>query len=549
MLLGLLTIAPTGTLALSDLTGSVGLNLEQATPIDETETWLCPGMILLVDGIYEEEYNATSGSLEGVGGVGGTIGGRFIGFAIGAPRCETRATSLGLLDLDGSGDVGVTGGGFGWVDFLGVGSERALGSKMRRLERQLLAEKRKNKIVLLGEVNLDDPRTLIATRKLFSQYSSGAPDNLSILPLAFVLFGSFSTYATLSSPSTSSASHDGAGANTTDTSSIAYKEHLDAFATLLSEFPLLLRNCSFIFVPGDNDPWASSFSAGAACPLPKRGIPDVFTSRVRRVFTTANVDTTMPKGARKVPGEAIWTSNPSRLTLFGPNQEIVLFRDDLSGRMRRNSVPIKGPAQENGEEADVRPPPDVPGGNSVMSRGRDGVSISSNAFPLAQQGDQAPNPDTQDAMDVDSPAPPQRVSDQGAPDPTTTHARRVTKTLLDQSHLSPFPLSVRPLHWSYASSPLTLYPLPSAIVLCDTDAEAWSLVYQGCAVMNVGGFVQESRAAVKDIRGDDKEGKALTGAKRATMRTAPSGGKKGSCRWVEYDVSLRRGVVREMDLP
>jgi len=41
----------------------------------------------LVDGTYEEDDNH-SGGLGGTGGIGGTIGGKFIGFFIGGPPCE-----------------------------------------------------------------------------------------------------------------------------------------------------------------------------------------------------------------------------------------------------------------------------------------------------------------------------------------------------------------------------------------------------------------------------------------------------------------------------
>jgi DNA polymerase epsilon subunit 2 len=54
-LLGLLAISPTGDLSLVDLTGSVALDLSHARMIPEDGAWFAPGMIVLVDGIYEEE--------------------------------------------------------------------------------------------------------------------------------------------------------------------------------------------------------------------------------------------------------------------------------------------------------------------------------------------------------------------------------------------------------------------------------------------------------------------------------------------------------------
>lgn len=83
-------------------------------------------------------------------------------------------------------------------------------------------------------------------------------------------------------------------------------------------------------MPGDNDPWASTFSGGAAATLPRRGVPEIFTSRVKRVFQQ-----TKGEGA----GEAVWSSNPCRVGYF--TQEIVVFRDDVVGRLRRNCVNFK----------------------------------------------------------------------------------------------------------------------------------------------------------------------------------------------------------------
>jgi DNA polymerase epsilon subunit 2 len=45
MLLGLLTISPTGTLAINDLTGSIALDLTHTKQIPEDAAWFAPGMI------------------------------------------------------------------------------------------------------------------------------------------------------------------------------------------------------------------------------------------------------------------------------------------------------------------------------------------------------------------------------------------------------------------------------------------------------------------------------------------------------------------------
>lgn len=88
----------------------------------------------------------------------------------------------------------------------------------------------------------------------------------------------------------------------------------NALTDLLQSFPLL-QNSHFIFVPGPLDPWSSST-------LPRPALPSAFTSRL-----TARI----PK--------ARFVSNPCRIRYFG--QEIVIYREDLMGRMVRGLVGIK----------------------------------------------------------------------------------------------------------------------------------------------------------------------------------------------------------------
>ena len=522
----MLSLTPTGTVALNDLTGAIQLDLEQAAPIDpDVETWLTPGMLVLIEGVYEEDFGNRGGGLAGTSGVGGILGGRFIAFSIGAPKAETRVQSLGLAD---GSEVNV-GGGFGWTDFLGVGSERAVGSKMRKLEQRLLTTPLSShdtaveqagmataagKLIMLGCVHLDEQPTLKALRKLFTAYSSTAHALLttphttltpaSTLPTGFVLFGPFTSQPALVP------AHDNAGIN-----SRAYKEAFDSFAALLHEFPVLLRHCTFTFVPGAYDPWPSAFCAGSAVPLPQHNIPDMFVGRIRREFASANADqaarnkeTRSASGVQQrehVPGEAVFTSNPARLSLFGPKCEIVLFRDDATGRLRRNCLQF-GNAREENEREEHR---DDSGVEMTSSPPQPDGEESSAAANEGQRGE--------DVMEIDAPAdapvPAQREPPK-ALDPVTAHARRLTKTLLDQSYLSPYPNNIQPTHWSYAGS-LSLYPLPSAFVLCDKDAPPFTCVYQGCATVNVGSCV------------------------------GPVGERgKSGVRWNEFCLRSRRGLVR-----
>jgi DNA polymerase epsilon subunit 2 len=465
VLLGMLVITPTGTLALNDLTGSITLDLQHAKPLQGVDSsYFCPGMIVLVEGVYEEAYaGAGAGGLGAATGVGGTIGGKFIGFSIGGPPSEKRTATLGISDPSKQQDIGV-GGGFGWTDFLGLGSEKVMGVKMRKLERRLLApqptqdapsqQQQRRKMVILGEVNLDDPSSLEALRAVLRSYAEN-DNNEQPTPLSFMLIGNFVSHPVMA----------GGGSG----GSIEYKEYFNDLATILSDFPVLLRTATWIFVPGDNDPWASAFSAGASNPVPRSAIPSLFISRVKRAFAAAHAETpSLPKTAehKDIPLEPIWTSNPARISIFGPAHEIAVFRDDISSRLRRNAITF---------------------------------------------GKAATSPDDDEEMQDDGDMPPD------IPTPTQI-ARKLVLSLLPQSHLSPFPLSTRPVLWDQGSA-MSLYPLPHTLVLADAEAPAFCVTFEGCHVINPGRLCRD-------------EG----GAARRGRRV----------QWVEYDCWDKRGEVREI---
>lgn len=471
LLLGLLSVSPAGELSLTDLTGSIGLDLSHARAVPKDGAWFAPGMIVLVDGIYEEEESIKGPTLGGNSGVGGAIGGRFVGISICGPPCERREVTIGTSSRKGSGDL-VSSGGFGWVDFLGVGSERAQGQRMRKIMTRCLRHGQNDKqdpsrrtMAIMSEVNLDNVKTLEALKKVLSIYND-LP--LSELPLVFFMIGNFVREAMIS----------GGGRG----GSIEYKEYFDSLALVLSEFPSVLRHSTFVFVPGDNDPWASAFSAGAATAIPREAIPELFTSRVKRAFSTANHESESPHSTES-PGEAVWTSNPSRLCMFGPVHEIVVFRDDISGRLRRSAV-------LTGTEAVAEPDIEM-SDESCDTANMDSLQSGKPQEPAVEEERQRPG---------------------GSPSAAMLAARKLVKTVLDQGHMSPFPLTSRPVLWDYASS-LQLYPLPTAFVLADAEAAPFAITYEGCHVMNPGRLVPE--------------------------------GNKNLASWIEYDVLKNRGRVRE----
>lgn len=485
ILLGLLTVSPTGQLVLNDLTGSIELDIQHARPVPEDGAWFTPGMIVLVEGLYEERNSHAGLGLDNNTGIGGSLGGRFVAFSVGGPPCERRVDTLGLSSIDADGNG--TGGGFGWVDFLGVGSERATGAMMRQIEKSALehdtlhlGNEGRSRIVILGEVNLDNGTTLQALRKIFGQYAARPANQI---PIAIVLIGNFSGYAVMS------------GGNRSG--SVEYKEYFDAFASALLEFPTLLCNSAFVFVPGHHDPWASSFSAGAAPLVPRAPVPDLFTNRVKRAFATAKSDAERSTGTRTT-GEAIWSTNPTRLSLFGPVQELVIYRDDMLGRLRRNAM-VFSPLQKGDQDESC-----------------DMASIDLSEDSISSKNDRRGDPEWVDPTVQSAAArvPESHIEGICTEDVSTDlhTVRKLVKTILDQGYLSPFPFSERPVLWDYAGS-LQLYPLPTALVLMDPEAPSYTISYQGCVVMNPG---------------------PLTSCRQRNM-----------VQWIEFDVKNRQGVIKK----
>ncbi|KAL8985712.1 MAG: hypothetical protein Q9205_000663 [Flavoplaca limonia] len=484
VLLGLLGTSATGDLILSDLTGSLALDLRHARPVPEDGAWFTPGMIVLAEGLYEEEGCIARVGLASDGGVGGMIGGIFHVASVGGPPCERREVTLGAMDAEKGGNT-IAAGGFGWTDFLGVGSERANGPMMRRLEKKVLEEHHlasrplgRSRVIILGEVNLDNSKTLAALKQLLGVY---ALEEAEQTPFAFVLIGNFTRYAVLAS--------GGSGG------SIEYKEYFDSLALVLSDYPSLLGDSTFVFVPGDNDPWASAFSAGATAVLPKKGLPEMFTSRVKRAFATANAET---KGSadQKLKGEAIWSTNPSRLTMFGSSHELVIFRDDLSSRLRRKGLRFQAVAE-----------PNSPGGGSAHSTRVDPRPVETTAEEYMDV-----DRTIESAESVVPNARAQETNPRGVPSDLQA-ARKLVKTMLDQGYLSPFPLTDRPVLWDFGGS-LNLYPLPSAVVLMDPEAPPFALTYEGCYAMNPGPLIAQ--------------------------------GKRGVAQWIEYDTRTRKGKMKDV---
>ncbi|KAI9883303.1 MAG: GTPase-activating protein [Watsoniomyces obsoletus] len=556
LLLGLLSITPTGQLAISDLTGSIVLDLRRAKAVPDEGLWFTPGMFVLVDGIYEDEGNTAGGVLDNSGGVGGTIGGKFTGHLVRSPPCERRAAAPGVSGnnhSDAESHMVQDGGGLGWVDLLGVGSERAMGSKMRRIEKRVFnhinldhhhplesptvdhssSSRSKGRIAFLSDVHLDSPPVLEGLKQVLLRYESQLSDSSgsSSPPIAIIIMGHFSQHAILG--------------NHQSGDPVDYKESFDSLASVLSEVPLLLQNTSFVFIPSDHDPWASAFSMGSSTILPRRGIPEMFTSRVKRVFQTANaqVENMIPGGGGGGQknnerggggGKAIWTTNPSRLSLFGPVQEIVLFRDNMLERLRRNAIHFPSSFTTTNNHDDEQP--------STSTRTS---SHQTDSQPV-HHGDTVDVEDME--IDIDTPVLQQNTQEEednpiigkNIIQENKKTAYSLSKTILNQGYLSPFSLSIRPVLWDYVSS-LHLYPLPTVLVLADPEAPPFAMEVEGCWVVNPGCLL-EGFGGLEDGGDGGGDGGKMSGKM--------GGGRTGGMivRWAEWDAEKKMGRVEELEL-
>ncbi|CAI8057810.1 DNA polymerase epsilon subunit 2 [Geodia barretti] len=179
----------------------------------------------------------------------------------------------------------VTRNYFGNVNFFG-GPSTVCAKSSEKLQ-AMLAENEDAMFVFLSDIFLNEPRVMERLATLFSGYSE-AP------PTAIVLMGDFSSapYGPLTNQK--------------------LREDFKSLAELMMRFPTLVKNSQFLFVPGPQDPGPGNL-------LPRPPIPSVLTSDLTSRVPTAK-----------------FCSNPVRIQFC--TREIVVFRDDILGKMCRNCV-------------------------------------------------------------------------------------------------------------------------------------------------------------------------------------------------------------------
>jgi DNA polymerase epsilon subunit 2 len=161
-------------------------------------------------------------------------------------------------------------------------------------------------------VHLDRPEVLERLRAVLEGFSA-----VGSVPAMFILMGDF-----CSRPF---------GQHTDDRA--AFQGHFDALADLLASFPEVATRTQFVLVPGPGDP-------GATKTLPTSPLPASFCGRLL--------------DAERLPHVTLAT-NPCRIRFF--TQEIVVFRHELTTRLRRRAVvppvPVTTDAKDHVSDAAV----------------------------------------------------------------------------------------------------------------------------------------------------------------------------------------------------
>lgn len=296
---------------------------------------------------------------------------------------------------------------------------KAFRKKMVQLEKSLQS----HRIIMMGsDLYLDSNKTLQAMQKFFHRLENSIIEALdseetqSYIPLALVFTGSFTSRPLTSTNSTSDANLS---------NSELYKGNFDQFAKILSEHPNIVQRCKVVLIPGDNDPWQSTYSLGSSClnAFPQPSIPKVFVNRLEKLLPRGNL---------------ILAWNPTRLSYL--SQELVIIKDKLMSKFKRNGLmfPLEiEQEKENVEELN---------------------NVERIEKLIQNKDERIPN--------------------------KTKQARMLVKTLLDQGTLQPFKKDLKVINTQFEHC-LRVEPLPNAIVLNDSSFDNFEVVYQGCKVVNL----------------------------------------------------------------
>ncbi|CAO1615401.1 unnamed protein product [Sympodiomycopsis kandeliae] len=317
--------------------------------------------------------------------------------AIGHPPSETRTRAKEM---------------YGHVDFTGKGAVSA--KEERSLSISLQTHHPDLSFVVLSDLHLDVPSTMHSLRAVLKGYIDA-----DFVPFLFIFCGNFLSEE---------------GRRQADGGLGKYQDGFQTLANLLCTFPTLFASSYLLFIPGPSDPYSTTI-------LPRPRLPslliDTFHQRISGKLNIA---------LEHVSSRLLFKSNPCRIRFWG--KEIVVFRDEIAERLKRNSIPF-GSSQ-----------------SSTVNIGHQG-SGEEGAANTFKEG---------------------------------TLRKFLVSTLLDQSHLCPLSQQARPIFWELDHT-LRLYPMPNALIIPSSTSPNFGMTYEGCHVINPGSFLSASTSNGAAIAG------------------------------------------------
>lgn len=377
-----------------------------------------------------------------VEGIYFTIGNKFHCTSMTHPPGETRIKTMDAI---------------GNLDFLEIYS-KSTNSQLSRLSNDFILrlhylenELLTNRILFLGgKLVLSNELTIKGIRKIFDELSTLEKYELPIMIVfngPFVAFPIFPTFP--------------------NEQEQINKDGFDNLANLLAEYQTLLEDIKLVFVPGNCD----STTLKLYKPIMDTFTPDGILSPD---FT---------KKIRKVNKNIIWATNLTRLAYL--SHEIVIFNDELNGRFKLNNIEFPLRQKQLLEKRQLKKNTEkmsqitIDDNNNNDNSNNDKDDIESDRDSIDEANDDNIYIKYQNEINHENTELNQSI--------------KYIKTILDQGHLSPFSPSIRPVVWDLDHA-LTLYPIPSTLIVCDSTAPLIDMTYNGCKVINTGTFLAGDKA-------------------------------------------------------
>lgn len=430
-LFGMITLNNLGIWQLQDDTDKIELVLDQC--IFPQDSYFFEGNFLIVDGFH-------------------SVANKFHVLSVNHPPCEQRPQTKQI---------------FGNTDCQWPFNKNGTSvESFRGLLKNELQNHPDHKIVFLGgDLFLDNSMTLNLFKKTLDKLEeeikvyqtakevaeeTGTEFESGGVPIGIVLIGSFFSKS-ITVTEGSSTNHL--------TNSNLYKSSFDNLALIMESYPNICEKCKLFIVPGEKDPWMSMVTKDSNAIWPKIKIPQLFTTRLRRVVKHLE-----------------FVSNPSRINYLG--HEIAIVKDDLGSRLRRNDLTYLSKLTDEEIKRAMKNYP-----NSQLTQ--------FSQFQTATQDD--PN-----SLEIDK-----LILDES---PEDFESKKIVKTILDQGDLSPFVNKIRPISPNYWNA-MNLTPLPHFILLSDKTSPTFIRNYKGCEFSNVGNFLVNGHANYIEYYPDSKRSK------------------------------------------